>query len=54
MNNLIFLIIFSLYSGIIILCVIVSIIKFKREAKIKAYRKKRSQFKIVKNENNKL
>jgi hypothetical protein len=54
MSNLIFLAIFLLYFGIIALCFVVSVIKFKRETKISAYRKKRSSFKIVKDEDDKL
>lgn len=40
-------------SGLI-LCLTVALVKMKREAKIRHYRSKRSQFRIVKNDNNEL
>ena len=46
----VFLPIFSMIS----LCIIAAFIKTRREARIRDCRKKRSQFRIVKNEDNEL
>jgi len=54
MNNAILTAVIFLHIGIITLCLVVFIIKIKRESKISSYRKKRSQFRIIKEENDEL
>jgi hypothetical protein len=54
MNNAILAAIIFLHISIIILCLVVFIIKIKRESKISSYRKKRSQFRVIKEENDEL
>lgn len=52
MNNLLFFSILLFYLSIWVLCFVVCIIKLKRDARISSWRKKRSSFRIVKEEDN--
>lgn len=54
MNNTILVAIILLHVGIIALCLVVFVIKIKRESKISLYRKKRSKFRVIKEENDEL
>lgn len=54
MNDFVFFCIFLFYLIIIFLCFVVFVIKFKRENKISSYIEKRKNFKIIRQEDDKL